>query len=134
MKKSIILIFLLIGFVFLNVNAKPKWLRLLESKDPNYFEAVKNFDKYWSKHFPPDEEEREMKHTDKENENDPRPFLIKIFQSEERAKEKSNQLSVSFKKFMKWRMEMLPYVKADGKIMSMEERLEAWKQLQKFNK
>jgi len=134
MKKSIVLLLLLLASALLDLNAKPKWLRLLESEDPNYFEAVKNFDRYWGKHFPPDEEEREMKHTEKENESDPRPFLVKVFQSEERAKEKSNELAVQFKKFIKWKMEMLPYVKADGNIMSTEERLEAWKQLQKFNK
>jgi nucleoside-diphosphate kinase len=60
---------------------------------------------------------------EEKEEEDPRPFIVRLFQSEERAKEKSNELTIQYKKFNKWRLEMLPYVKSDGKIMTKERTL-----------
>lgn len=138
MKRMYILTIAFLLMSSVNIYAKPKWLKMLESKNPNYFKAVKSFEKYWTKHFIPGEEEEESYHKEEkkkkeeEEENDPRPNIVRLFQSEERAKERSNELNVQYKNFQKWRLAMLPFVKSDGTIMTSEEQLEAWKQLRKF--
>ena len=115
-----------------NLCAKPRWVGMMQQDNTHYFKAVKRFERYWQKHFLPNQEQEEHVSQKKEEEEDPRPWLTKLVQSEEKAKEKSNRLTIEYKKFNKWKMEMLPYVKANGRLLSTEERLEAWKQLQKM--
>ncbi len=119
----------------------PYWAKALDKPNANYYKACKKFDKYWAKHFPSNltEEEYEYKtegqKTEQEIESsikDPRPFYMKLFQSKERAIEKSSQLHVKRKRFEKWRLECQPYIKEDGHIMTPEERVAVWNQFQKM--
>jgi hypothetical protein len=129
MKKYICI--LLVGISTSAFAHKPAWARMMNSEHANYFKAVKKYDRYWQKHFTPGEEE-EHENAQKlkdESEHDPRPLLVRIFQSEERGKENSQKLCVEYKGFKKWKMEMLPYVKSDGSIMTPDERVAAWNQL-----
>ena len=114
---------------------KPRWVKMMENEHTNYFKAIEKFENYWKYHFEPNEENEKSAHepTDQNKEKDPRRLIVKLFQSEKRAKEKSNELALAYKKFQKWKMEMLPYVKADGSIMNTQERIDAWKQLQHMN-
>jgi hypothetical protein len=134
MKKSLI-VFFLVFFILSPADAKPQWVSMMDDEQTNYFKAVKKFDRYWSRHFLPNEEEEahESQRHEKGKETDPRPWLVKLFQSEEKGKEKSNALHIAYKKFNKWKMEMLPYVGEDGRLRSAQQRLEAWEQLQKMS-
>lgn len=111
-----------------NLSARPRWVRMMDNPTTNYFKAVKSYNRYWRKHFLPGEEKEDL-HREVQEE-DPRPLIRKWFQSEEQAKEKSNSLKVEYKKFKKWEYEMLPFVKANGRLMDIDERLAAWKQSQ----
>lgn len=122
---ALFLIMMLAG----SLEAKPRWVKMMDKSTANYFKAVKRYERYWERHFLPNSKE-EHEGSKKEQLTDPRPWIVQLVQSEEKAREKSNKLSMEFKKFRKWKLEMLPYVKSDGKIMSPEERLEAWKQIQ----
>ena len=109
----------------------PNWVKSMDNPNVNYFDACKQFDKYWSTHFANtnNEEDYDFDNADKDSEKDPRPFYMKVLQSEKKAKERSNELNIEKKKFEKWKLENLPYVKEDGSLMTPEERIEAWKQL-----
>ena len=109
----------------------PHWVKAIDDPSANYYKTVKQYDRYWSRHFAPNcsEEENELDRGRKDLDEDARPFYVKIFQSEERAKEKSNNLNIERKRFEKWKLEMMPYIKADGHIMTPEERIKAWSML-----
>lgn len=130
MKRIIFLVLLL--STTMSCARKPVWVKMMDgSRKANYFKAIKKYDRYWARHFTPgEEEERENAQKLKDDhEHDPRPLLVRIFQSEERGKEKSQELLIEYKGFKKWKMEMMPYVKSDGSIMTPEERVAAWNQL-----
>jgi len=129
MNKLNLVLFILLLLSFTITQAKPRWIKSMDDSKANYFKAVKSFDRYWKKHLLPNEEEENPKEKERQI-KDPRPWIVKIFQSKERAQEKSNELLIQYKNFNKWKFEMLPYVKSDGSIMSTEERLDAWKKLQ----
>lgn len=128
MKKYICILFLLIsthGFAH-----QPSWVKMMNSTHTNYFRAVKKYDRYWKRHFIPveKEEHENIQKLKDEAEHDPRPFLVRLFQSKERGKENSHKLAIEYKGFKKWQMEMLPYVKSNGSIMTPDERVAAWNQ------
>ncbi len=133
--KKLFLFFFTFLLITSTAQGQPRWVKMMKSDQTNYFKTIKRFDRYWKKHFiPNEEEEMESKGiaSDSVREKDPRPWLVRCFQSVEQAKEKSNELSLPYRNFYKWKNEMLPYVKSNGKLMSMKERMEAWKALQEY--
>jgi hypothetical protein len=104
---------------------KPAWVNMMDNPQTNYFETVKSFDKYWEKRILPGEAHE--KSEEESEENDRRPFLKKVFQSEAKAEAESFELILEYKQFLKWQREMLPYVQSDGSILSEEQRWEILK-------
>jgi hypothetical protein len=93
----------------------PKWVAMMDDTTANYFEAVENFNNYWSNREKPMEEKE-------------------LFNSPEKAKEKKTkktpnmEYTFEYKKFKKWQIETLPYVKSDGTILTPSERIQQWKE------
>ena len=134
--KLFILVFIL-SLIIKAATSQPLWVHQMQKDNTNYFKTVKHFERYWEHHFKPNEEEEEYSSNEKkqvreEEDLDPRRFIVKLFKSEEEGKEKSNKLLIYYKNFNKWQLEMLPYVKSNGSIMTPDERIAAWKQLNKL--
>lgn len=106
------------------LKGKPQWVKWMRN-DQKYFKTCERYQTYWEHHFRPTEHE-EGEHEDQTE--DPRRWIVKIFQSEEQARSKADDLLLDYKYFKKWRFEMEPYVQSDGSIMNKDERLNAWKQ------
>lgn len=117
---------------------RPGWVKAMDKPNVNYYKACKKFDRYWSKHLPVSCDEEDYERGNKsevkgelEEElegRDNRPFYVKLFQSREKAQERSNGLNIERKGFEKWRLEKKPYIKEDGSLMTPEERIAAWEQ------
>ncbi len=93
----------------------PKWVAVINDSTANYFEAVENFNNYWSNREKPMEEKE-------------------FFNSPEKRKEKKEkntpniEYASEYKRFKKWQIETLPYVKSDGTILTPSERIQQWKE------
>ena len=106
----------------------PVWIEMMEDSSVNYFEAEKAFNEFWSIR-PIPEEENKMIGERHENEKKKSHFLP--FKSKkEKMKEESEKYTFQYKKFKHWQMLVLPYVQEDGRILSQEERIQIWKEVQ----
>lgn len=99
----------------------PRWVKLLR-QNKHYFKTIKRVDRYFAHHYVP----LELEDDKPQQQVDPRRWIVKVFQSEEVAKTKSNDLLMEFKYFKRWKFEMEPFVKGNGTIMTEEERIAAW--------
>lgn len=129
----ILILLLITSSSFSAMASTPSWVKMMERENVNYYVTTKRFNRYWKHHLKP---KKDIKNpiTPTTQEPDPRFFYVKLFQSSEKAQQKSNALRVQYKNFKKWQLEMLPYVKSDGFIMTKTERIEAWQQLNSLNK
>lgn len=125
---SVILLTLIPAMHAQDLRGKPKWVEWMR-KDMHYFKTQEHFHKYWERHFRPVDLEEEHE----EKTEDPRRWIVKIFQSEEKARQKSNDLLIDYKYFKKWVYEVEPYVRSDGYIMTEEERIIAWQEAANHN-
>lgn len=112
------------------------WIEMIKSENVNYFEALKAFELYFTKHKYPVMEEEEMgKNTrlieriEKHQKKLAKKKHKVSTDPTEREKEKHEKTKLAFevKKFNHWEMQTRPYVKEDGTIMSTEERMAIWK-------
>ena len=113
----------------LNYSKHPYWIEMMNDPNVNYFEAIKAYDEFWTKHKKPTEENdiigQEKSGSKKQT------LLQKWFKSrEERDEEEVRKYTLDVKKFEHWKMQVKPYVQADGHIISKEEQLKMWEQKQ----
>lgn len=92
--------------------SKPHWIKMMEDSSVNYFEAVKAFNTYWKDRSKPVEEKEIFSNYNQRK-------ITTVRKTEREAKE----YAIEYKKFLNWQRETLPYVQADGRILSREERL-----------
>lgn len=98
--------------------AGPKWIRMMDDKNVNFFEAQKDFNAFWKDKEKPTEEKE----------------IFTSFEKNKQTKVRSNlgadaiKYSFEYKKFLNWQREVAPYVQSDGHILSTEERIKLWEQ------
>ena len=108
-----------------NYRDEPHWINMMNDPNVNYFEAVKAFETFWKdKPVPMEEEEWEVAGMNK------RKFFSNIsFRSKENRKEEESKYIVEYRQFKMWQESMQAYLRPDGTLLSMEERLALWKKL-----
>ncbi|TDE44340.1 hypothetical protein E0I26_08180 [Flavobacterium rhamnosiphilum] len=102
----------------------PEWVKAMEDPNANYYQAVAAFDAYWKNKVKPIEED-EMFETGGEKEKE------EALREKRHHKLKADDPAViyvyDYKRFQRWKVEMLPFVQADGRIQSMDDRVNDWK-------
>lgn len=130
--KYFLTLLLVACFVFINAqktkNYKkhPYWIDMIKEPNVNYFEAIKAYETFWDgKHKPLDENEligQTKGAASKEEKMESR----KEMRERKREKEMYKKYGLECKKFEHWKMQVKPYVQADGTIISKEEQLKMW--------
>jgi hypothetical protein len=105
---------------------KAVWIKMMDDPNANFFEVEKAYKIYWQHHVKP-EDEHDVIGEHSENAKIPD-------RKKQRIIEKENHLRLSIKKYENWHRKMLPYVQADGRILSADERLKIWKDQQQNSK
>lgn len=128
----------------------PVWINMMEDPDANYYEAVKAFEVYWKKHPKPSGEEEEMeklfllssdrltKEQQKEKAELEREMQREIKKSAKKKYSNKELLEISqredmkyqVKRFENWKLEVLPFVKENGHIMTANEQQAIWQKQQ----
>jgi hypothetical protein len=109
----------------MNYRKEPHWIYMMNNPSVNYFEAVRAFELFWKdKPVPLEEEEWEIAGIEKQ-----KAFSLLRFRSKERKEEEGNQYLVEYRQFKMWQRSVQAYLKPDGTLLSMEERLSLWKKL-----
>lgn len=106
------------------VNGLPDWVLMIDNPATNYFDAIRSFDRYWAdreKPFDPEEEENERQ---VEQERDEHAIENAAMSPAER--EHKLLIAYHYKRFKNWIREIKPYVQEDGRILSMDERMNIW--------
>jgi hypothetical protein len=102
---------------------KPLWAAMIKDTTCNYFEAAKAFDIYFRNHDKPSTEHDQI---GERAENDK-----KLSRKARRKYESDNAMRIEIRRYEHWRDMMLPYVQADGRILTPSERLAIHYKLQK---
>jgi hypothetical protein len=98
---------------------KPLWIDMLEDTSANYFTVEQAFNTYFAHHELP-EGEHDVIGEHHESEKIPS-------RRKQRRIWADNKLRMDVKHYYLWREQMLPYVQADGRILTPTERLAIWK-------
>jgi hypothetical protein len=100
----------------------PVWIQMMKSQDVNFFEVNAAFEQYWANREKPELENEEAgEHKEKE-----RSLVSKLFKSEKEEQAERNEYAFAYKQYLKWRIEVEPFVQPDGRILSAEEQHEVW--------
>ena len=100
---------------------KPLWAAMMADTASNFFEVEKAYRIYFAHHEEPEGEEAEMgEHTRR----------IKYNGRQRRRITAENKLRMDVKRYRFWREQTLPYVQADGRILTPTERLAIWQRQQ----
>lgn len=105
---------------------KPLWITMMDDPNANFFEVEKAYDLYWTRHEKPEGEHEEI---GERSEREKYPSKRR-----QRKISAENDLRLAVKKYEVWNDQTRPYVQADGRILSTEERLEIWKQQQQTSR
>lgn len=103
----------------------PVWIDLIKDNNVNYFEAIKAYELFWSNKKKPKVENDiigQTKNTTGEKESE---------QLSKKERRLYNQFALEIKKFEAWKKSVLPFVQADGRILSADERLKLWEETKK---
>ena len=116
----------------------PKWVTMMEDPNVNFYEAVKEYENYWSTREKPKKEAEifdalngKGRETGKTLEELEAERLAKLGPKlEGKELEELEYLKYQSKRFDKWMLEVKPWVQADGHILTYEERQEIWNKQQ----
>lgn len=97
----------------------PLWIGMMDDTTANFFEVEKAYATYWAHHEQP-EGEHDVIGEHEEREKIPSRRKQRRIQAE-------NDLRMAVKRYQRWREDMLPWVQADGRILTPAERLAIWK-------
>ncbi len=138
-----ILLFIGCLFAFSNISqaqiadrAANIWIQMIDNPNTNYYVAIKAYDTYWQdKEKPEDEEdmmneERSSKESSKEKKKEEKEREKKLQKMSPEQRRQLDELKYQCKRFENWKREVFPYVQEDGRILTMEERLDIWKKQQ----
>jgi hypothetical protein len=99
----------------------PKWIKMMDDRNVNFFEAQKEFNSFWKDKEKPTEEKEVFSNFEKKNQT-----KVKFNEGAEAKK-----YSFEYKRFLNWQREVAPYVQPDGRILNTEERIKLWEQEKK---
>ncbi len=95
---------------------EPVWINMIRDTSVNFFEAEKAFNTYFENHeLPGGENEVIGEHAKTTKQPSKR---------EQRKMQQENHMRMDVKKYKHWHDMMLPYVQADGHILTPSERLQ----------
>lgn len=97
-------------------------------KDPNvnYFEAINAYNTFWSGKQKPLEENELIGQTKGEESKEEKMDSRKEMRVKRKEKYLYKKFGLECKKFEHWKMQVKPYVQADGHIITKEEQLKMW--------
>jgi hypothetical protein len=98
----------------------PVWTEQMNDPSVNFFEVNKAFETYWA-----NREKPELEHEGAEEEKE-RSFLSRLIKSDKKEQAERNEYAFAYKQYLKWRIEVEPFVQPDGRILSAEEQKEVW--------
>jgi hypothetical protein len=99
---------------------KPQWVKMMDDPNVNFQEAKKTFEAFWSNKEKPTEEKEIFRDFEKKKET-------RVATKEGDAE----KYTFEYKKFLNWQREVAPFVQADGRILSIEERIKLLEQEKK---
>lgn len=106
---------------------KPYWIEMIKDPHVNYFEALKAYDTFWKGKKKPVEENEVIGQEKKSGEKDSKEKQKEALKEKELYK----KYGLDCKKFEHWKMEVKPYVQADGSILTKEQQLKMWEDQKK---
>lgn len=104
----------------------PDWVAMIDNSKTNYFEAVKAFNEFWKNRVKP-VEEMDMGEEEEKEKKAMKAYLATLSVAERNY---WDQLQYHYKRFKRWKQDVLPYVQSDGRILSEEERIAIWNKQQ----
>lgn len=104
----------------------PVWIEMMKSPDVNFFEVNAAFEAYWANREKPELENEEEIGESKEHKEKERSVISRMFKSEKKEEAERNEYAFAYKQYLKWRIEVQPFVQPDGRILSAEEQREVW--------
>lgn len=134
--KYFLTICLLICFSFMhaqkskskNYKKNPVWIEMMKDPNVNYFEAIKAYETFWKNKEKPLEEDELIGQTKGEASKEEKMESRKKMREKRREKEMYKKYGLDCKKFEHWKLQVKPYVQADGHILSKEEQLKMWEE------
>ncbi len=106
----------------------PVWIDMIKDPNVNYFEAVKAYDLFWKDKRKPVEEDMILNQSKGDNDSEKDKASKKALREKRREKLLNEKYGFECKKFEHWKMQVKPYVQADGSILSKEEQLKLWEE------
>jgi hypothetical protein len=101
---------------------KPLWIAMMDDTTANFFIVEKAFDTYFKHHELPEEEHDVI---GEREEREKHPSKRKV-----RKVVKENDLRMDVRRYYHWHEQTLPYVQADGRILTPSQRLAIWREQQ----
>jgi len=100
---------------------------MMEDPNVNYFKALEAFEAYWEKRVEPEEESELI--TEGKLTREQADSMQKSRSTWTQAQLNDYMvMKYQFKRFKDWKRSMFPYVQADGRILSEEERMQLYNQ------
>lgn len=99
----------------------PVWIEMVKDPNVNFFTVNNAFEQYWAKREKP-----EIEHEGGDEHEKERSFISRLFKSDKKEQAERNEFAFAYKQYIKWRIEVEPFVQPDGRILSAEEQKEVW--------
>ena len=109
-----------------NYKKYPYWIEMIKDPNVNYFEAINAYDTFWKNKQKPMEENEAIGQTKGTDNKEQQIQNRKEMREKRREKELYKKYGLECKKFEHWKLQVKPYVQADGHILSKEEQLKLW--------
>lgn len=104
----------------------PDWVYMIDNPSVNYYEALQSFDQFWKDRVKPVEEMEEGDEAEQEKE-ELESYLKSLSVSERNY---WDQLQYHYKRFQRWKQDVLPFVQPGGTILTDEQKAAIWYQQQ----
>lgn len=109
-----------------NYKKYPYWIEMIKDPNVNYFEAITAYDTFWKNKQKPMDENETIGQTKGTDNKEQQIQNRKEIREKRREKELYKKYGLECKKFEHWKLQVKPYVQADGHILSKEEQLKLW--------
>lgn len=109
------------------LSSYPHWIKMMDDPNTNYFKALDAFEAYWEKRVEPEEESELITEGKLTREQADSMQQSRATWTQAQLNEYM-RMKYQFKRFKDWKRSMFPYVQADGRILSEEERMQLYNQ------
>jgi hypothetical protein len=92
------------------------WIVMMDDPNTNYNKAVENFEAFWKDKRKPIEEGKLFKEAEKSE-------MQRVEKTYTATNEPAVKYYFEYKKFKQWQQDVQAFVQADGRILTMDERL-----------